>query len=88
MIGLWSSRLWLALPLILAGAVPADGKPAEFYRGLNLNGPALVIDGHRWDGKDAKNYSAEGYVLDNQVIALKPRDRPQPRADDPLQRLG
>src|SRR5262245_22416331 len=69
-----SARLPLLTVLLLAAVSPASAteKPAVFYRGLNLNGPPLVIDGNRWDGKDARNYTAEGNVLDNQLIALSP----------------
>jgi hypothetical protein len=50
----------------------ADNVPATFFRGLNLNGPALTIDGHSWDGKDAKNYACLDKAFDAQNVNLLP----------------
>ena len=66
--------LRLTLPLLacvtLAQTAVADD--ARFFRGVVLNGPALTIDGHAWDGKDAKDFSATGNVFENQSVTLKP----------------
>src|SRR5262245_3517313 len=51
--------------------------PATFYRGLNLNGPALVIDGHSWDGEGAKDYSCNGASFENQGVSLRPPTDPE-----------
>lgn len=33
----------------------------RFFRGLNLNGPAVTIDGNSWEGKSATWYTQSGY---------------------------
>ncbi|MBI3856620.1 MAG: hypothetical protein HY293_13115 [Planctomycetes bacterium] len=53
---------------------PAPGPAgAVFYRAANLNGPATVIDGRRWDGKAAKDlaFSTDG-AFENQNVVLNP----------------
>ena len=50
----------------------AEDSPAQFVRGLNLNGPAVVIDKQQWQGKDTGNYMCNGKSFDNQAVALKP----------------
>ena len=54
-------------------ALSAEESPATFYRGLNLNGPALVIDGRQWEGNAAKNVVFRGSAFENQSVPLKPR---------------
>ena len=44
----------------------------DFYRAINLNGPALSIDGHAWEGRDAPNLSTSGQAFENQNVALIP----------------
>ena len=66
--------LSFALALLLLAplsAVPYDA-PATFFRGLNLNGPAVVIDGREWAGKDAQDYECNGSAFENQMVPLKP----------------
>ncbi len=50
----------------------ADDRP-EFYRGINLNGPALTIDEHPWEADDAHGVLTEGLsAFDNQSVLLIP----------------
>jgi hypothetical protein len=43
------------------------------YRGINLNGPALPIDGENWEGSaTATNFSFTGRPFANQTISLIP----------------
>jgi len=59
----------------VGAAVPALGvsaADATFFRAINLNGPALVIDGHSWDGESTTNFSATGKEFENQNVRLKP----------------
>ena len=61
-------HLWLALASTTALA--AD---ATFVRGINLNGPALTIDGRTWEaGAKAKDLSVSGKTFENQKVLLKP----------------
>ena len=50
----------------------ASAEEATFYRAINLNGPAVTIDGYRWEGKGATNFSFKGNTFENQSVALKP----------------
>jgi hypothetical protein len=45
-----------------------------FFRGINLNGPAISINGNVWAGKTASWYSLSGntYTFQNQSVALSP----------------
>ena len=49
---------------------------ATFLRALNLNGPALAIDGRHWEGTNATNFSVTGKFFENQAVALKPATDP------------
>ena len=53
----------------LAG--PPTGRWA-FYRGVNLNGPAVEIDGHKWDGDDAANFTCKDRAVNSPNVALRP----------------
>src|SRR6185369_11877125 len=64
--------LLLALPRVSAESACAADEPARFFRGLNLNGPALVIDGNEWQGQDSKDYVCRGNAFENQSVRLKP----------------
>ncbi len=57
----------------LAGAA----EPAVFYRGINLNGPAVVIDDHKWEGNDAADFRCNGMAFENQSVPLKPSTDPE-----------
>jgi hypothetical protein len=43
-----------------------------FYRAINLNGPALTLDGHAWAGRTAPDYATNGIAFENQAVALTP----------------
>lgn len=49
----------------------ADEAPT-FFRGLNLNGPAVSIDGNAWEGQDAKTYTCKDKSFNNQDVKLLP----------------
>ncbi len=56
----------------LVYSAPLRAAEAAYYRGFNLNGPALEIDGRQWEGKTATNLVIEGKNFENQSVALKP----------------
>ena len=61
-----------SLVLGVAGESAADDAPA-FYRGINLNGPALEIDGHAWEAGNARSVVIEGLsAFENQDVRLAP----------------
>ena len=72
----FQNSIMAALMILLAvshySASLAADSPATFLRGLNLNGPAVTIDGHRWDGKDARDYSCKDKGFESQNIELLP----------------
>jgi len=53
-------------------AAAADAADAAFYRGINLNGPPVTIDGQKWDGNDAKDFTCNGKTVENQGVTLIP----------------
>ncbi|MGE5192396.1 MAG: PSD1 and planctomycete cytochrome C domain-containing protein [Deltaproteobacteria bacterium] len=55
----------------LSGGAVAGDEPA-FYRGINLNGPALVIDGHEWEAGTARGILCDGAAFENQSVRLLP----------------
>ncbi|MDP6523786.1 MAG: DUF1593 domain-containing protein [Kiritimatiellia bacterium] len=69
------SILTSALVCLLTITVSAD--ELAFYRGVNLGGPAITIDGRRWDGDNAK-----GLVCKDRVLVLKDRLELSSRTDD------
>jgi mono/diheme cytochrome c family protein len=64
--------LLLLVAVAAAFCCPASAEDAVFFRGINLNGPPVTIDGRAWDGKDAKDFSANGKTFENQQVALRP----------------
>ncbi len=49
----------------------ADEEPL-FFRGLNLSGPEVVIDGNIWEGSDSKSYICKDNPFENQKVPLVP----------------
>ena len=76
------NRSRIALPVLAACLFGAGYPPlahaadALFLRALNLNGPALEIDGRKWEGSNAANLVVNGKVFENQAVALKPTTDP------------
>jgi hypothetical protein len=72
------SRARLAAVLVVCGAafvagpVSAGEPSAEFFRGINLNGPPVVIDGQAWDGGDASGLDVEAQAFEDQSVPLIP----------------
>ncbi len=53
----------------------AEAGPA-FYRGINLNGPALTIDNNQWEPGDARGVACDDAAFENQSIRLVPATDP------------
>jgi Protein of unknown function (DUF1553)/Protein of unknown function (DUF1549)/Planctomycete cytochrome C len=67
-----------AITMLAPGATAhADAPPAEFFRGVNLNGPPLVIDGRKWEGDDSKYVETRDRTFENQDVALIPPTDPE-----------
>ena len=69
-----SCRLSLLAAFLSAGVALAADKPDHpaFFRGLNLNGPPVEIDGHAWEGKDSADYDCRDKAFENQDVKLVP----------------
>jgi mono/diheme cytochrome c family protein len=61
----------LACLTLFVARARADEAPA-FYRGINLNGPALTLDGHDWEAGNAKGVLCDDAEFENQSIRLMP----------------
>ncbi|HEY1172406.1 MAG TPA: DUF1553 domain-containing protein [Verrucomicrobiae bacterium] len=69
----YACRRLLGLGVLLVSLVQLDAAVAVFTRGINLNGPATVIDGQKWEaGAEAKDFKATGKTFENQKVVLKP----------------
>lgn len=68
-------RVSLFIALIAASGRADDAAPT-FFRGLNLNGPAVTIDGHPWDGSEASFYLCKDKAFENQSVTLVPATDP------------
>lgn len=66
------SGLLILLYVASVSTLRADNSTATFYRGLNLNGPPVTIDGQRWEGKDAKHYLCKDKAFEAQQVNLLP----------------
>ncbi len=56
----------------VAGVAQAPEENAVLHRAINLNGPALQIDGQAWESGDTTNLTVTGNAFENQSVALKP----------------
>ena len=55
-----------------ATSTPVSNGVTGFYRAINLNGPAAVIDGNNWEGSTAPNYTIAGSPFCSPWTALVP----------------
>ncbi|AMV33158.1 Planctomycete cytochrome C [Pirellula sp. SH-Sr6A] len=63
----------LATLCLTLGSSVAEEEPAPaFYRGVNLNGPPITIDGNLWDGNDAPWFDCADRGFESQSVPLKP----------------
>ncbi|MEW4528316.1 DUF1592 domain-containing protein [Maioricimonas sp. JC845] len=65
----------LVLPTLLLSlrTAHADEEGWAFVRGINLNGDAVVIDGHRYEAdRDAKDFVCRDSRFENQKVQLQP----------------
>jgi uncharacterized repeat protein (TIGR02543 family) len=50
----------------------STGGGLTFYRGLNVGGTALTIDGQSWEAGTAPNFNVSGPAFANQAVTLNP----------------
>lgn len=63
-------------PYALQTSVDAADSVPAFFRGLNLNGPAVVIDGNSWEGNESKNFTCSDRAFENRSVPLVPATDP------------
>mgnify|MGYP006286728197 CR=1 FL=1 len=59
-------------PVTELSGPPASMGRWEFYRGININGPAITIDGHRWQGDNAKDFVCKNTPVNSPQVVLWP----------------
>lgn len=64
------------LPLMFVASLHAAETPT-FFRGLNLNGPAVTIDGNPWEDRESKHYVCQDKAFENQNVPLVPPTDPE-----------
>lgn len=50
----------------------AEEQRTAFFRGINLNGPGVVIDGQAWEGGGTRNLQSRDQSFENQSVPLDP----------------
>ncbi len=71
------ARGLVALFVLAAGALEGAEPAPAFLRGLNLHGPAVVIDGRAWEGADSAHYRCDDRAFENQAVELVPPTDPE-----------
>jgi len=66
----------LTTPITKLEGPSAGTGPWRFWRGFNLNGPAIEIDGHRWEGDESSRLVCEDRPLDSPEVRLRPPTDP------------
>lgn len=62
---------WTTPVTRLEGPPEKDG-PWEFWRGINVNGPAINIDGNPWQGDAAPDFICKDKPLSSPQVVLRP----------------
>jgi len=67
---------YLRTPITRLSGPPDETGPWTFYRGININGPPVEIDGRRWEGDSAPNVICKDRPLVSSQVALRPPTDP------------
>ncbi len=59
-------------PITKLSGPPAETGRWSFYRGINLNGPAIEIDGNKWEGDKAANFICKDRAVNSPQVRLSP----------------
>ena len=59
-------------PVLKLGGPPAKTGPWRFYRGINVGGEPVEIDGNTWEGDDAKDFVCTDRALNSPNVRLRP----------------
>jgi hypothetical protein len=70
-------RFFPTIAMLTTCAGADAGTPRDaFFRGINLNGPPVVIDGHTWEGGDSEYLETRDQAFENQAVPLVPATDP------------
>jgi hypothetical protein len=64
--------VYLRTPIMKLGGPSMETGKWMFYRGVNLNGRALEIDGNQWEGDDAPNFICKDRAINSPDVPLRP----------------
>ena len=64
--------VYLRTPITKLSGPPKETGKWTFYRGINLNGPAIEIDGNKWEGDDAPNFICADRPINDPRVRLRP----------------
>ncbi|MBM3495142.1 MAG: DUF1593 domain-containing protein [Armatimonadetes bacterium] len=67
---------YLNTPVRKLSGPPGSTGPWTFYRGININGPAITVDGNRWDSDEAPDYACSDTPLNVTGVTLRPATDP------------
>ena len=62
---------------LIAVRCDAADTDATFVRGINLNGPAVVVEGQKWLAGDTSDLRCNGNAFENQAVRLIPATDPE-----------
>jgi len=62
----------LTTPITRLEGPPVESGPWRFWRAVNVGGAPLEIDGNRWEGDDAANFTCSDKLLDSPHVPLRP----------------
>ena len=62
----------LSQPITKLEGPPAKTGPWRFWRGININGPPIEIDGNRWEGDAAPGFVCKDRPLLSPHVPLRP----------------
>jgi hypothetical protein len=66
----------LTTPITRLEGPPAKDGPWKFWRGVNINGSPVEIDGNRWEGDSAPGFLCKDRPLNSPQVALRPPTDP------------
>ncbi len=68
----WGLVTVAAVGWLATGSLAWAAESATFFRGLNLNGHSVTIDGNVWEGRDSTTYQCRDSAFETQDVALVP----------------
>ena len=63
---------YLTAPIKKLSGPPAKTGKWKFYRGINLNGPAVTIDDNKWEGDNTPNFVCKDRAVNSPHVRLWP----------------